>query len=417
MRASIRLTALLTAAALLLCGCSLDWLPEGTLADPYESWRPETATTTTPPLAAPIVKLIDNHYLYDGLNEKQQENYDHILQTLYIYSGEETHIATGGEPGIDIELPAALSTETDELDILLEALRYDHPEFFYLANTYYTTSVFNMHTSLSLAYHMDLEERTAAAYELENELSAILKCHADSLGNDYEAVLNVHDELLERCSYNPDAENRLDDDVLYSQNSSAYYAICKGEAICGGYTAAMTLLLDRFMVNSSIVYNDDHIWNLVWIDDEPYHIDATWNDEGTHYTHVYFLLTTEEIAVDHEIPVQIRSLPETPGSIESYYKENFRYLDTADSEAIGSAIASQLFISERPIVELQFDPAVFDDAIDTIESDDIFCYLDLLEAVDPENDTLRDEELLEQWRSFYYTVYDEHCVIVFTPGD
>ena len=45
------------------------------------------------------------------------------------------------------------------------------------------------------------------------------------------------------------------------------------------------------------------MWNIVWIDGYPYHLDVTWDDPGNTnnaVSHVFFNMTTDQISADHK---------------------------------------------------------------------------------------------------------------------
>ena len=72
-------------------------------------------------------------------------------------------------------------------------------------------------------------------------------------------------------------------------------------ATCNGYTDAAALLLDRLNIQNLKISNNNHIWNLVYIDNKWVHMDLTWDDpvvpnnpDKNILQHDYFLKTTVE---------------------------------------------------------------------------------------------------------------------------
>ncbi|MCI8497513.1 MAG: hypothetical protein HFE85_04610, partial [Clostridiales bacterium] len=110
---------------------------------------------------------------------------------------------------------------------------------------------------------------------------------------DREAAL--HDWLMTRCSYSDEAavqilENGEELDSFLAE-STAYGAVVCGEAVCTGYADAMKLLLGGAGVRCAVQQGKapgpdgdgelaGHVWNIVTIDGEPYHLDPTWDDLG-----------------------------------------------------------------------------------------------------------------------------------------
>ena len=68
----------------------------------------------------------------------------------------------------------------------------------------------------------------------------------------------------------------------YTYNShKANGPLLEGRALCSGYSDAMKLFLDRLGVQNYKISNDNHIWNLVYLNNEWLHIDLTWDDPVT----------------------------------------------------------------------------------------------------------------------------------------
>ena len=48
--------------------------------------------------------------------------------------------------------------------------------------------------------------------------------------------------------------------------------------ICSGYSDTMKIFLDKLNIINYKISNDQHIWNLVYLDGTWYHLDLTWDD-------------------------------------------------------------------------------------------------------------------------------------------
>jgi len=112
--------------------------------------------------------------------------------------------------------------------------------------------------------------------------------------NDVEKALLIHDRLALSCSYGyPQG---------YEKNvaHSTYGAIVLKKAVCQGYANAYQYLLDLVGIKSDYVSSKylNHGWNIVYINNIPYHVDVTWDDasgyteEGKVY-HKNFLRSTQ----------------------------------------------------------------------------------------------------------------------------
>lgn len=94
--------------------------------------------------------------------------------------------------------------------------------------------------------------------------------------SDYEKVVYFHDYLISHTVY-----GFLDAD-MEEESYTAFGALTQGKAVCNGYAEAMELLLLCSNVESYMVVGsadgESHAWNIVKIDGEWYHVDATWDD-------------------------------------------------------------------------------------------------------------------------------------------
>lgn len=107
-----------------------------------------------------------------------------------------------------------------------------------------------------------------------------------------EKALLLHDRLALVCNYDKKLEHNNKFDI--------YGALVEGYAVCEGYTNAYIYLLEKVGIRSEVCSSDElkHSWNIVYIDDVPYHVDVTWDDviglAGEVY-HDNFLLSTEAL--------------------------------------------------------------------------------------------------------------------------
>ena len=72
----------------------------------------------------------------------------------------------------------------------------------------------------------------------------------------------------------------------------------QGKGICSGYSDAMAIFLNKLNIINYKISNDEHIWNLVYVDGKWYHLDLTWDDpiSDTNISRDnYFLITTSNL--------------------------------------------------------------------------------------------------------------------------
>lgn len=85
----------------------------------------------------------------------------------------------------------------------------------------------------------------------------------------------AHDYIINNSKYDTD---RSDLDIVNYKSDIAYGPLLQGYGICGGYTDAMQLFLEKLGVKSYRVSSEKHIWNAVNLNDNWYNLDLTWDD-------------------------------------------------------------------------------------------------------------------------------------------
>lgn len=119
--------------------------------------------------------------------------------------------------------------------------------------------------------------------------------------SDLEKVLVLHDWLSAHCDY--DYLNFLKD-TIPTTSHRVDGVFTTGKAICAGYAAAYSVLMQRIGIESYEVSSEEinHAWNLVYVDGYWHHLDVTWTDSvGSTYdmvnegytAHTYFMRSDE----------------------------------------------------------------------------------------------------------------------------
>lgn len=112
------------------------------------------------------------------------------------------------------------------------------------------------------------------------EIEKIIGDISDEL-TDREKVKKVHDYIILSAAYDEGAFNDMSDLDRAWNASSAYSILVEKTGMCTGYSKAFYLLMRELNIPSIVVAGDasgSHAWNLVYLDNEWYQIDLTWND-------------------------------------------------------------------------------------------------------------------------------------------
>ena len=137
------------------------------------------------------------------------------------------------------------------------------------------------------------------AYKAEDAANKILEGIKgnDSL-TDIEKALLIHDRLIVACEYD-EANYNIDIKVIPNVAHNGYGALVNGIAVCDGYSSAYRYLLEQVGIKAEFCLSWDlnHIWNIVYIDGEAYHVDVTWDDpvsdtEG-YVSHKNFMVSSD----------------------------------------------------------------------------------------------------------------------------
>lgn len=233
-----------------------------------------------------------------------------------------------------------------EIFMVIKAVANDHPEIFWITNSYVVGS--NMHDGLYVVLHSSYsyDEIDAMKQELEQRVGDIMESIPSGLSH-YQIEVLIHDMLVTEVDYDHSAALRTD---LFSDASTSYGALVNKKAMCGGKSLAAKLLLNRLGVLADVIVGEasdkdsesgnkeepvNHMWNIVQIEGQWYHLDITWDDPTTEeelkkirennlpkmgITHNYFNITDGMIGLTHTIAPGYEKLT------EEYFKDESRQI-------------------------------------------------------------------------------------------
>lgn len=133
---------------------------------------------------------------------------------------------------------------------------------------------------------------------LEEVLANIVQENITDTMKVEDKIKTIHDYIINTTKYDTD---RSDNKGTTYHSDTAYGALVEHYAICGGYADSMKLFLDYFQIPNYKISSENHIWNLVYLDNEWRHLDLTWDDPVTSdgkdiLEYDYFLISTEELS-------------------------------------------------------------------------------------------------------------------------
>ena len=132
--------------------------------------------------------------------------------------------------------------------------------------------------------------------EINNKVDKILNENVNNNMPPKEKIRVIHDYIIDHTEYDKlKYENKNDD--TYKSNT-AYGVLIEGYGTCNGYADAMEIFLDKMNIINYKISNEEHIWNLVYLDGKWYHLDLTWDDPISDINinrDTYFLISTKTL--------------------------------------------------------------------------------------------------------------------------
>ena len=249
---------------------------------------------------------IELKYAYNALDsENKRYLYDKISENIYSVSESAddsghyrmTRLIVSGERMSEADIREAVN-----------AYIYDNPQIFWLENLF--GYAYTEENTIVEFYSVLSAEECADCISLFNKKVDEMINSLQSELSEYEREKILHDNLLSACKYKSGVESSKDG----WQYFSAYGAIVTGEAGCEGYAKAMQILLSKAGIPCFTVRGESdgvsHMWNVVELNNEWYHLDATWddNDKDGFIIYEYFNLDSDNIKRTHKINADIETI-------------------------------------------------------------------------------------------------------------
>lgn len=239
---------------------------------------------------------IDQRDGYNFLPDLTSRNvYKQIFQSVYKIAVKPT--ADGYYPTQRIFVPGTQLSEA-QLRIILLAFLNDNPQVFWLANAY--SYAYGSGGTYIQLYSVAPQAACNTMIEKMNQkISAVMKAMPAGL-SEFDRELYLFKYIADNCTYNNDA---VTNNNIW-QAFSAYGMLIDGKAVCEGYSRAMQLLSSyaglQCMLLTGQSNNVNHMWNVIKINGNWYHLDITWSDSST-LIYNYFNVDDAVITQSHTI--------------------------------------------------------------------------------------------------------------------
>lgn len=290
-------------------------------------------------------------YYYSLLDDTKKEYYDQISDAA----------------GTEAESVTLEGITHEEAEPILISVMNDHPEYFWLENSYTYQSGDN-YVKLIFNYNCTGGEKDNRQRVIEQQASQIVNgIPAES--SDYDKVKYVFETLVDQTRY----------DKAAPDNQNIYSVFGNWTTVCAGYARATKYLLDQMGVECIYVTGnagEPHAWNIVNCDGAYYCVDTTWGDptyqEGIGVdvdttSYEYLCCTTQMLSRTHT-PDAMFPVPECTDTSLEYYRMEGRYLTSADQEHILNIMKADVDEGAGR-TDIQFsDPDVFGQVMAQIDS-------------------------------------------------
>ena len=212
------------------------------------------------------------------LNEAEAEFYDSICRAI---------TTNEGYVPLDAEV-SSISYES-----VIEAVLFDSFEIFKLDRVRPFSVPEEGDLRLELNYSYGLEQSLEIQRMVDMAAERIVDRCLESCSTDFEKEEFVHNYLADTVTYTH--ETHMDDLTEHT----CVGALLERKAVCEGIAKTAALLLNRLGVDCGCVVNDTHMWNIIRLDDEYYHLDITWDLRRKFRTMDYFNVDDRWIMDDH----------------------------------------------------------------------------------------------------------------------
>ncbi|MDD2967957.1 MAG: transglutaminase domain-containing protein [Lachnospiraceae bacterium] len=268
-------------------------------------------------------------YSFGRLNEKEKFLYAELVTILE----QRAH-------GIVVS-----SVLEEEIDKVFQCVMNDHPEIFYVSGytyTKYTLDAEVQRIAFSGSYTMDEDQVLEAKKQIDAYTSQCFLGISPDAG-EYEKVKYIYEYLIDHTEY----------DLSALENQNMVSVCMYQKSVCQGYAKTMQYLLNKAGIRATLVIGqvntgEGHAWNLVWVDGEPYYVDATWGDafyrfEPSNYdaseqelpliNYDYLCVTTDAISRTHIVD-HVVELPICNSIAANYYVREGTYLTYYDDQIV-----------------------------------------------------------------------------------
>ncbi len=244
------------------------------------------------------------HLYYSQLTAIQQQDYESIYNCLRAY-GDKVRIN---------------ASSVEELGKIADAVIFDNPEIFYMANCMLSQNGNNYY--FVPQYLFDVDEIESYSQQLNN-LASIITSQLTSM-DEYDQMVYLFEYVVNNNDYVANS----------SYNQTVISSMIYKETVCAGYAMMYQYLCDYLGINAGSMVgmskevegrdSEYHQWNVVEYQGDFYYIDATWGDQEEGIAYGYCMFDSETMT---DLYTPNINYPYTSDQSNTYFQKNNLYLD------------------------------------------------------------------------------------------
>ncbi|MDR0943536.1 MAG: hypothetical protein LBM41_03290 [Ruminococcus sp.] len=249
-----------------------------------------------------------------------------------------------------LQIPEEMNITADDFDTVFSIFLNKDPYDYYLypsATTSYSKTTNKLY-SVTFSYLYPKVNVTSRHEKTDSAVQQAVAAIRNKQG-DYNRVIAIFELLSEKVTFDDNSDD--------SQN--IYGALVDGRANCMGYSFAFKRLcnelgIEAITVSGTNTQGTPHMWNMVNIGGDWYHIDATFGDPDTGYINFDYCLTTDtRLLSGYKAEETNAPYPKAVSMEDNYYVRSGLFATTAPEataiirEQIKTAIASK-----KPAVQI-----------------------------------------------------------------
>lgn len=246
--------------------------------------------------------MATDYYSLTALTDAEKEVYDNVLNDLG-----------------NLRERVPLEVDSTILQKVLNTIRVEQLAYFLISDRGIDVNKETQQFNIWYKYRFTADEISSMNIASERAAREIMEQITPDM-DDYEKLKYFHNYLVLNCEN--DTESPYSDTI--------YGALVQKKALCEGYAKAFSYLCNLAGIENTIVTGETtvpHMWNMVKLGGNWYHVDVTWDnpDDALHkeYSDVilyqYFMVTDSVIENNHTIWNIPAEPPKANGRNENYF--------------------------------------------------------------------------------------------------